>query len=105
MVWDDKGGPCHFRKPVVGNTTTDSSTNRSTDGPCQYSEQGKNKPTATDQDILNLATAYAVIQRNKSLGGGYELSKVYRGGILNALEKTTGKYCEQFAENKETTNK
>ena len=124
MVWDEKGGTCSFWKPVAENTTTDTSTDRSTGkecpeecrdcthcetcgrvfenkgGPCPYREQGKNEPTATAQDILNLATAYAVIQRNKSLGGGYELSKVYRGGILNALEKTTGKYCEQFAENK-----
>lgn len=102
MVWDIKEGPCAFWKPVAKNTTTDTSTEKSTGGPCPYRGQSKNAPNATAQDILNLATAYAVIQRNKSLGGGYELGKTYRCGILDALEETTGKYRKQL---KETTDK
>lgn len=66
-------------------------------GPCPYREQGKNEQTDTAQDILNLATAYAVVQKNKKTGNGYQINDRYYEGILDALEKTTGKYCEQFA--------
>lgn len=74
-------------------------------GPCPYREQGKNEQTATAQDILNLATAYAVVQKNKKTGNGYQINDRYYEGILDALEKTTGKYCEQFAGEQEKRGK
>lgn len=105
MVWDEKGEPCAFWEPVAENTTTDTSTRRSTDGPCPCREQGENEPTVTTQDILNLATAFAVIQRNKSLGNGWVIGEKYREGILDALEKITAKYSDQLKGDKETTEK
>lgn len=104
MVWDEKVGPCAFWKPVAKNTTTDASTEKSTGGPCPYREQGKNEPTATAQDILNLATAYAVVQKNKNIGNGWKINDSYYKGILDALEETTKKYCEQLKKDKKETD-
>lgn len=104
MVWDEKGGTCAFWKPVAENTTTDTSTERSTDGPCPCREQDKNAPDATAQDILNLATAYAVVQKNKNIGNGWKISDSYYEGILDALKKTTEKYCAQLKKDKKETD-
>lgn len=50
------------------------------------------KEKATSQDVLNLAQAFDVIQRNKKLGGGYVISENTRIGILDAMEETIKKY-------------
>lgn len=105
MVWDEKGGPCSFWKPVAKNTTTDTSTEKSTGGPCPCREQGENEPTATTKDILNLAIAYAVVQKNKKVGNGYQINDRYHERILDALEEIIGKYRDQFKGNKKATDK
>lgn len=129
MIWAEKGEPCAFREHVAENTTTDTTTDTSTGrkcpdecrdcthcetcgrvfenkgGPCPYREQGENEPTATTKDILNLAIAYAVVQKNKKVGNGYQINDKYYERILDALEEIIGKYRDQLKGDKETTSK
>ncbi len=52
----------------------------------------------TSNDILNLASAYATIQKNSKLENGYVLSGCYRTDILNNLELATRLYQKQLKE-------